>query len=104
MNDEFLEAAHKGIPLSDYRAEKLAGLVAENERLKAVIYDLKHTYYQPRPEGSVTVTHAEHDALLLIYMAAEAIITDGITSQTIHNLELATEKYTEMMAGVECQP
>lgn len=37
MNDEFLEAAHKGIPLSDYRAERLAHLEAENERLKAAI-------------------------------------------------------------------
>lgn len=40
MNDEFLEAAHKGIPLSDYRAEKLAHLEAENERLKATIGNL----------------------------------------------------------------
>jgi hypothetical protein len=40
MNDEFLEAAHKGIPLSDYRAERLAHLEAENERLKAAIKSL----------------------------------------------------------------
>lgn len=40
MNDEFLEAAHKGIPLSDYRAERLAVLEVENERLKAAIGNL----------------------------------------------------------------
>lgn len=59
------------------------------------------SYYVSRPHGSVLVTQAEHDALLSIYNAAQAIIEQGITSQTIHNLELATEKYTEILEVVE---
>jgi hypothetical protein len=69
----------------------------ESERIMQQIL----SYYQPRPEGSVTVTQAEYDALLAIYMAAESFITNGITSQTIHDLEQATEKYSEILAEGE---
>ncbi len=52
-NDEFLQAAQLGIPLSDYRAEKLELLEAESERLKAAIGSLlKHEYWCEYFEGN----------------------------------------------------
>lgn len=101
LDDEFLEAARKGIPLSDYRAERLALIEEENERLKAAIYDLKNLYYQPRPEGSVTVTHTEYDALLNIYMTAQSMLVLGVSDAALRTLAMQVDSYTEMLETTE---
>lgn len=64
---------------------------AESERIMAQI----ESYYVPRPEGSVTMTRAEHDALMAVYNAAYDML---IHSAGDESLAESVNAYTEMIA------
>ncbi len=74
------------------------------ERADKIMQQIE-SYYQPRPEGSVTVTQAEYDTLTAIASFTDQwksyLYEGGVPLPALNELDALLKKWHEMIAGVE---